>query len=59
MLERYWGWTIKMAGQTYVELTSFHKYIKNASPCGTVLTGNPLSPSRGLQTSERARKVSM
>ena len=42
MLERYWGaGTIKMAGQTYVELTSFHKYIKNASPCGTVLTGNP------------------
>ena len=39
-----------------MELTSSHKYIKNTSTCGTLLTEHLLNAGRRPQTSERARK---
>jgi len=39
-----------------VKLTSSHKYIKNTSTCGMILTECLLNAGRGSQTSERAIK---
>ena len=45
-----------MAKQDMKKLTSSHKYFKNTSTHGMILTGYLLNAGRKLQTSEKARK---
>ena len=45
-----------MAEQQDVTLPFSHKYIKNTSTCGTILTEYLLNTARTPQTAERARK---
>ena len=47
-----------MAAAKNVELTSSHKYIKNTSTNGTILTEHLLNTGRRPQTPERTRKSS-
>ena len=42
-----------------MEFTSSHKYIKNTSTDGTILTEHLLNISRGPWTSKRSRKIPM
>ena len=39
-----------------MELTFFHKYIKNTSTCGMILTEHLLNAGRRPKTSQRVRK---
>lgn len=39
-----------------MKLTSSHKYVKNTSTCGTILSEYLLNTGRRLHTSERTRK---
>lgn len=49
---------IKMVGQKDMELASSHKYMKNASTNGTILTAHLLNTSRRPQTPERTGMIS-
>ena len=47
---------IKMVEEKDMGLTFSHKYIKNTSTCGMILTEHLLNAGRRPQTSKRARK---
>ena len=50
----------KMAEQKEdVELTSSHKYIRNTSMNGGILTGHQVNAGRGTQTPEKTKGMSM
>ena len=49
------GVSEQMAEQENVEFTSAHRYIRNKSPNGTILTGHLLDTARKTQKPERSR----
>ena len=56
LIQYLWDREIKLVEAWDVELISFHKYIKDISTCGKILTEHPLNMGRRPGTYEKARK---